>query len=64
MPINPKYIMKQWNNILCTTAFTIIDSQMNLNMIMVMNKNIKQTQCLAQERKHIPKKLKIKNNSG
>lgn len=56
--------MKQWNNILCTTAFTIIDSQMNLNMIMVMKKNIKQTQCLAQERKHIPKKLKIKNNSG
>lgn len=55
MPINPKYIMKQWNNILCTTAFTIIDSQMNLNMIMVMKKNIKQTQCLAQERKHIPK---------
>lgn len=56
--------MKQWNGILCTTAFTIIDSQMNLNMVMVMKKNIKQTQCLAQDRKNIPKKLKIKNNSG
>lgn len=52
--------MKQWNGILGTTAFTIIDSQMNLNMVMVMKKNIKQTQCLAQERKYIQKKTKNK----